>query len=368
MRKTLFLCNTVYQVLVAIWIRYKYIPNDEADIIISNHMNGYKIIAQNMIKTCLFNNVYTVDSLSFSKGDFSYKNKIKKYFNYFLPKYELKEFLDLKNKYDNLYFSNCDRFSALLYDVLKRKNRKLKLFMFEDGTSSYSQLIKKFYEDTAFPRNKLKCIAFKFIFRRHFIFGNVTAMYAFNPQFMEWKPDFSLLPLKHIDYNDEKLKNIINIVFDYYSLEDAYSEKYIFFEESFYAETGYNEDLNLVEKLAEIVGKENIFIKIHPRNPVNRFQNLGFKTNKNTFIPWEVIAMNTDISDKKLITIISSSILNPVSVFNMNSKGYSLINCLNNPPKIIEGEFGQLIIRLFKQYNDNIYICNDIMDIFKEIK
>lgn len=53
-------------------------------------------------------------------------------------------------------------------------------------------------------------------------------------------------------------------------------------------------DVELIEALADKVGKQNMMVKIHPRNPVNRFEKLGYKTNHNTAIPWEVIVMNTD--------------------------------------------------------------------------
>ena len=84
----------------------------------------------------------------------------------------------------------------------------------------------------------------------------------------------------------------------------------------------------MVNKIAEVVGKENIFVKIHPRNKVNRFQKLGYVTNQNTEIPWEIIALNIPISEKVLLTIASGSAL--TSLVNMSSvpkKIVMLMNC-----------------------------------------
>ena len=368
MNHNLFLCNTVYQVLIAVWLRYNNFMADKADIIISNHMNGYKTIAENIMKTELFENVYTADSLAFSKGNISYESRVTKFICRLFPKYELKNYFDCSKKYNKIFFSNCDKFSALVYDVFKRKNRKLKLFLMEDGTSTYSMLIKDFYEHTKPNSSWLKRFAFKYIFGKHFIYRNVLAIYAFRPDLMEWSPDFPAFKISPINHQDTYFKECVNTIFNYNDLEDSYSEKYIIFEESFFAETGYMEDVELIKKLAEIVGKENIFIKIHPRNQINRFEKLGFKTNKNTFIPWEVIAMNMDITNKKLVAIISTSILNPVSVLGMNSKGYSLIECLKDPPEIVNGTFGKCVVRLFENFSNNICICKKIEDIIKEIK
>ena len=43
------------------------------------------------------------------------------------------------------------------------------------------------------------------------------------------------------------------------------------------ADDGYNvNDVEIVEKIASIVGKEKLFVKTHPRNPENRFEKLGY--------------------------------------------------------------------------------------------
>ena len=73
--------------------------------------------------------------------------------------------------------------------------------------------------------------------------------------------------------------------------------------------------------------KNNIFVKIHPRNRVNRFRELGYKTNIDTSVPWEIIAMNIDISNKVLITIASGSAL--TSLVNMSTKPKRIIMLMN---------------------------------------
>lgn len=361
----LFLCNTVYQVLISAWMRYSIFKEDDADIIISNHMNGYETIADNLKKTGLFDQVYTVESLNYARFLVKYKSGIQRILYKLLPTQEIKKYIKLSKRYDCFFFANCDKFSGLLSNVLKRKNSSLKLYLFEDGISTYSGLIKEFYESTKPDESRFKRFAMKYIFRTNYIYNNVSSLYAFNPCLMEWDPDFPILRIPAIDCKDEIFKKYINTVFDYDNLEDSYSEKYIFFEESFYAETGYSADLELVNKLAETVGKENILIKIHPRNPENRFEKLGYKTNTNTFIPWEVIAMNKDVSDKKLITISSTSIINPIMVLGIDVKGYSLVNCLKTLPEIINGNLGRCVVRMYNCFTNNIIICNDIEEITK---
>ena len=124
---------------------------------------------------------------------------------------------------------------------------------------------------------------------------------------MLWKPVFEILPIKKVQKDDKEYINMLNVIFGYNSMNDIYDKKIVFFEESYYADGNDIGDVEIVNYIASVVGKENIFIKIHPRNPINRFAELGYKTNRNTVIPWEITAMNEDFSDKTLITIASGS-------------------------------------------------------------
>ncbi len=92
-----------------------------------------------------------------------------------------------------------------------------------------------------------------------------------------------------------------------------------------------------------------MMVKIHPRNPMNRFEQLEYKTNQNTAIPWEVIVMNSDdLSDKVLITVASSCILNPIIVFGKKFKAYSLFDCIDHIPPILQSGYWDLVEKYIK--------------------
>lgn len=359
MKKKLFLCNTVYQVIIATWMKYSMFEEDKVDIIISNHMNGYKDIANNVKKTDLFNNVYTVDSFDYSRGKHSYNSKNKARFYLLFKKKELNSFIKLKIKYDEFFVSNLDMFTELLYATLGKQGTQL--HMFEDGISTYSKLYEQFYNRKKLPESKRYNIIYRLL-RYKPIYGNVKSLWVLNPSSLLWNPDFEVkkIPALQID-ND--YKKIVNTIFDYENMKDVYDRKYIYFEESFFAETGYTEDVELVNKLADIVGKENIMVKIHPRNPKNRFKELGYKTNEDTSMPWEVILMNNDFSDKILITIGSQTIVTPCILFDMHIKSFSLYNCVNEKPKDLSGSLFDVLLKLYDKYSEDITLCDSIDDI-----
>ena len=352
-KRKLFICNSVYQVLVAVWIKYYKFKNCDVDIIITNHMNGYDNIAGNLEKTSVFNNVFTVKSSGIRKTHPLYNLKFLRIIS------KLFSFLKIKgyaksNLYDELFIANYDPFSINLFKALNRNsNKKVKLNFFEDGISTYSNFYEKFYFATS-PHDKNK-----------YVYPRADCFYLFNRNAMLWTPDCKIEQIEPISCEYEFV-SIVNKIFDYNNMIDLYDKKYIFFEEGYYADSGYMEDVELVEKIAQIVGKENIMVKIHPRNPENRFEKLGYKTNKNTSIPWEVILMNNDFSDKVLITIASSTIINSMALFNKKIVSYSLINCLKEISVVLKGDLADCILNSYKKYSDSIHICKDINDITEE--
>lgn len=359
MKKLLFVSNSVYQVLIACWVKYHYYFNDSADIIISERMNGAAEIAARLKDTQLF------DDVSVLKVKYSENNKINSVlkltnFNSFAKSYQKKA------DYDILFTASLDYFIQTLYDFLKRKNKNLLLNYYEDGTASYTKRLENYYVLFKKPTN-LKNVSHNNFLKKYTIYDSFNDYFVFNPDYLEWFPNgVNLVKIDKIDIKDDVFKNTVNHIFNYESLEDKYEEKYIFFEESHYADTGYMEDVKLIEELAKSVGKENLIIKIHPRNPKNRFKDLGYKTNVNTALPWEVIAMNIDLKDKKLIAIASTSIINPIQILGIDVKSYSLIRCLSQIPPLLNSALSQTVVNLFNAYPNNIVLCNDIKDVITE--
>lgn len=368
-QRELFLCNSVYQVMVAVWIKHCYLNGNYTDIIITDHMNDGEKISKKIKEIELFDNVFYAETLEEARYKVK-RNRFELLMGDLFPVKQMQQYVKLKYVYTDLYMANFDGFSQMLFNVLSRKNSILKLHVFEDGLSTYCEMEKyyKYFEYHYYnPKddyNLFKRFLHKKIYRKKPLYGNVTRFLIFNPELMKWDPKCKVENLKKINSKDKKYCELVNHVFDYQNMEDNYNCKYIFFEESFYADEEIISDVELVEELAKRVGKENIMIKIHPRNPENRFAELGYKTNKNTSIPWEVILLNIgDVSDKVFFTIASSAILNPIMVFGVEIKAYSLYPCLKEIPQRLKGEAWDFLYGLFEKYSNMITLCEDIKEI-----
>lgn len=367
MKRDLFICNSVYQVLVALWLVYMKGKDTPSDIILSDHMNNSESIAERLKDAGVFQKVYCVKSFDFARFRIRQTKKERICMSIF-PNQFLRKFVVLSDVYSSLYAANMDNFTSLVLNALAHKKQDVKFYIFEDGMFTYSRLFEQDYRNTYIPVNGIiKKMLHALIYRNKTIFGNVDGMFVFNPDNMFWHPTFKVEKMAKISRCDANFRSICNCVFGYNEYCDTYDRKYIFLEEAFYAEGNPVNDLEVIEAFAGLVGKENIMVKIHPRNPVNRFRQLGYKTNENTSIPWEVILMNVgEITDSILVTVSSSAALNPILIFGMDIQVRSIYNCVDHAhshSRLLAGEIWKVTHSMFEKYSDKVKMCKCIEEI-----
>lgn len=355
-RNILFVCNTVFQCITAITLKYNEFANDNVDIIISDHMNDSYTLYKRIKSINLFNKIYYVRSAGYSyyKENIP-KNKVEKLIAEAFPK--LVGF-EIEKAYDILMIYNHDRFAQTLFSELIKKNKHIEVKLFDEGLSTYTDIYQKIISNISKKRRYLSVLT-----RRKFIHERVNGIYLFEPDLLCWNSPYPVHKIKKADKDDTEYKKLLNKAFGYEEIQDKYDKKFIFFEESFYHENIEIGDVELVEKIGQMVGKENIFIKIHPRNPNNRFEKLGYATNKDTGIPWEIIAFNKDFSDSIFVSISSSSVLTPRILFGQKTQTYLLHKCLKVESPFATTSAQEYFDKFLEKFGENLYILDDIEQI-----
>ncbi|HAK44251.1 MAG TPA: hypothetical protein DCM59_18120 [Clostridium sp.] len=321
MSKVLALCETPYQIIVVSKIISTFYKNTDVDIIITNHISGGEELVNRLKKSNLFNDAFYLKTKNLKRN--AKIDSLLNYINKYLRVNKLLKEADYRNnKYNTFLFCNIDIVSQHLITFLNRHST-VEVVMFEDGLSSYTELYGKFFRNYTESINILDKIRYRLLRGK---FSLIEGIYVFNPQYVEWKSYFPIIGIPKITKKDEKLIQELNQIFLYTDSRNEYNYKYIYFEESYFADGYAVNDIELVNKISQLVGKENIVIKIHPRNPINRFKKYGYNTNKITSIPWEIIALNMKLEDKVLITIASGSVMNPLIIMGMNLNAIMLFN------------------------------------------
>jgi hypothetical protein len=158
-----------------------------------------------------------------------------------------------------------------------------------------------------------------------------------------------------MNIKDAVFVQAINDIFDLHHMSDKYDKPVIFFEESHFTDGFEVPDVEIVDQIAQIAGKDNIMIKLHPRSIVNRFARVGYKTNIDANIPWEVIVLNRDFTNKILIAIASGSVLYPYLYFGIPLKSFSLLNTLPRRPGMLNSSLGDMMNKMYQTYPSVFY-------------
>lgn len=302
MRKTLFLCNTVYQLIVLIELKLSRYYETDVDIIITDTLVDSVKIAEKVGELDLFHNVYPlkikIDNIEYSRIPVRFREKkIKRYL-------EKQKCYIMYEEYDEYLFSNVAGIGCVLGEYLKIINRNLELCMFEDGIGSYSEEIYNNFLKRFRNKNMIKRLYFK-IFPH--AMNMISRYYLSMPEIFQWKIPNGADVIKILPPdNKELLRKILNHIFEYDGQNKEYEDKVIIMEESYHYEKTDVDDMKLFVYIANLIGKTNLIVKRHPREKEDRFTELGIKINKDKKMPWEVILLNCNLENVFLITITST--------------------------------------------------------------
>ncbi|WP_418666266.1 polysialyltransferase family glycosyltransferase [Allofournierella sp.] len=318
--KYLMVINTNYQLIVAVQIRRTFLKDDQVDIIITDHSQGNEQLAQRLKKAAVFGRVLSIYNRKMIY-EATTKEKIKDFFelgfsseNRFYPKQ-----IEETPNYDGLFFYNLDLLVISLFDVLVKSNSRLTLNLFEEGFLSYGT---EKVSNGRFSRKesifKLRKLGIKKDWTKY-----LKKYYCFFPGLIQREMPYQLVQIPPIFSSDKELVKLINSIFDFIPTENKYAAKYIYFEGWFECD-----EERLVEKIAEIVGKENLLVKPHPRHQSDRYEKVGIKTSSDGNVPWEVVQLNFDFSDKVLMAVSSSCPIVASALLRQNIPALYLYPCV----------------------------------------
>ncbi len=318
MKRILLTINTYSQLVVSIQMRYSIWKNDLVDVIISDQSNDSKRIADNLSRYKLFNKVVWIKNNEICSNTKHIYYKIIRWFCILFGWHVL----DITNNiYDELLFYNADAFVHGLFATLIKKNGNMITSRYEEGILSYvdSQFLNN--SKLKYANNIRKC------FGKRILENEVVTFYCFYPEF--YKGELRPICINKI-INNNIMGSILKKIFDVNDEKVRIKEKYIFFT-SIFDFQGSNPigEYNLVLKIAEIVGKDNLLVKTHPRDKRLVYEQSDLHVYEHSSIPWEAIQFNNDFSDKVLLTVNSSSVLTANLMVEDKAKSVFLYKCCN---------------------------------------
>ena len=302
MKRVLIIANTYYQMILSIQMRLTVFNGDEVVLLLSDQSNNAYEIVQKLRTEQVFHQTAYVKLKGLIRG----RKKLDK----------LKDFADIafgsSNRYslyleavedpcfDELICYNYNIDIIGLYSLLCKYNRQVKVSLFEEGVLSYG-------------------IRFESNFRRELIGffrklqGKKDISEAFY-RFYCYYPQLYYGPLETMRVPPISMEcectEVLRCVFNIDREKLSYPQKYIYFSSVCdFAGGAPIGELELVKRIAEMIGRDKLIIKAHPRDARGVYEREGLTVDRNSSIPWEAIQLSGDFSDKVFLTATSGSVL-----------------------------------------------------------
>lgn len=298
MKKILCVCNTYFQLIEAIQLKNVLFSKDSVTIVFSDFSRHAGQIIELLSTLNAFNGCYLwqcMRKMNLQSSD---------------PKKNLsvtiKEIVG-KDGYGNpfesdfydelIYYNQFDNLKVVFAELYE-KNPQIKVSRFEEGIFSYA--------DGEYLAKKDKIVnPLRKALGKRTLLECQKNFYCFYPEL--YKGHLEPVQIPKIE-SDGKTAQILSRLFD--TSTAIYPQKYIFFSSVFDFEGGAPVgELNVIKQVAALVGNENLIVKVHPRDSIERFASAGLNVDKNSAIPWEAIQLGRDFSNHVFLTVNSGSVL-----------------------------------------------------------
>jgi hypothetical protein len=331
--------------MMAIEIKMRFDSND-GDLFISADFKGSNRVASKIHELEIFSNV-----LIFNENP----NTIKRILD-FSPFGKVHE--KIRNDYSKVYICISNVSGDLETVSVSKQQGNAKIIGFIEGYSSYLVDLDTEWKGLS-VRHKIYNEINSKIFHEQYI-NKFDFYIAFYKSLFPKQPAWPVLEMQNIDVQkDTELRTNMFKAFDYEYVE--IKQKYIFMEECFSEDLGNNNDIQIVEHISNIVGKENIIIKRHPRNKENRFAKLGYFTMEQQSVPWEIFALDSRNNNHILISFSSGAALNYNFLTTSSMKSILIYRVFRDTHfHDIDSDLGNWLNSFAKIYCKNVLIPENV--------
>lgn len=348
----LFVCSTPYQIYNAVNISQSLFNEEISDIYVLNVSSSILEIYNKIKESKIFRKVYLIEVDKNTKNNkfFYYINRLKKiiFTKRMIPNQD--------SMYDRIFIVGTEVFSKVIYYYWYNKNNKIDLCYFEDGTGSYSRILIE-------SRNLLKHRILRYI-KGFDIIRNCKYLYVYRPDcVMSSFKSIELIQIPLINKTEKymnKLKNILKK-----SENENIYNNFIFFDSDFGNNIILNQQIEYVRILKKELGNKKFHMKLHPNSNINLYGD-GIDILKTTD-GFEIINLEYNVSEKVLISIMSSACLTPKLIYNEEPYIVFLYN-LSKETRDYAPDFLKLVNKIKNIYDkpEKILIPNTIQE-YKEM-
>jgi hypothetical protein len=355
-KKNVIFVNSLFNLIVACQIRNELFGNESFDIVVSDESPGLYEIYQTGELEKVFDRVFYADTNSYNKGRINYiYNKAKMLSNpgkVYCKLIGKDDFIE----YTDIFFWNPDVVFYSYYMEMNHRKKKSNIHVYSDAMAGY--FLDAPDRDHPGGYHLFRTTLANEILEKKYSWKCVYDMdfdyYMFSP-----KMYFAGVPrrLVEIPSINKRKAEYLNVLFKQYQVTEI-KEKYIFFERPWQDSFDENINLNIIRQLVDVVGKENVAIKTHPRSNRGDYLNLHVHVIEGTY-PWEIYEAAYSTNGKVLLTVTSSGLLMSNLIYEGSENGkkvflYKLVAAAYKNTKEL-GNIGTVVSKVKENFGD-IYV------------
>lgn len=356
MKRIICLCNTYFQLIVSIQLKLTVFSEDSVSVVISDRSNASFNIYSIIKKNNMFENCFFIETKNIKA-----KEKFGKYINIMKGNDLIWKEVN-NNNFDEIIYFNKYIELYTLYAYISKINPSVKVSRYEEGIFSYHTPMK--------TNKKIKFVQLiRKLSKKPILDENYHNFYCFYPEL--YKGDLNPIEIPQINHGDE-MKHILREIFGLGDdLEKMYDYKYIYFSSVYDFEGGESiGELELVQKIADLVGNENLLVKVHPRDDRTRFLEKGLQVDTNSDVPWEAIVLGHDFSNHIFLTATSGSAISSCLLAEKVPKVYYLYQLCDTKENAVARNSVSVIENLLnsdfaKKRNFDIVVPDRLEDILQ---
>lgn len=314
MRRVLIICNTHFQIIVAIQLKLTLFENDEVDLHISDHSLNAELVAARLGRKGLFHDVRyrkTREEIGARRT-----SKLGSFASACFGRRRFPTYPD----YDEVMFYNLNIPVYNVIDSAAASSKNTSFSGMEEGILSYGRM--------AYGKSPDALDTIRSATGHPPIKKNVSRFYCFFPELYRSQSQ-SVVPVRipPILTTLAELRPILCDVFGYEP--EPIEERFIYFASSSDIDgCGFGET-ELVLNIAKHVGASNILVKMHPRDNRSVYSDAGLAVMERSDVPWEVMQI-CGVADKSVcMTTTSGAFINPSALLNSEAEGFFWI--VNQP-------------------------------------
>lgn len=313
--RSLFLVNTVYQLMMAVNMRVHGIPEGAVDIAVSDHTPSLRDRVRGLERAGIHNKVFYLQSGAFNDHYWGI-TRAERGRLFLTPKRAIADTerasgIDFSS-YDRIYCANLDAFTRHVH----RAYPEVAIHCFEDGAGV---CVTDFNPSgpPLFPHyNDIE--------------KSIRELWLYQPEAMQSDVHFPMRKLPDINRNSTELVRVIDTVFEMGDPGFRFAP-YVYVDQSYQADRIRNNSMRFVEATSRIVGYDNLQIKGHPRNPAPKALRLGYGQSLDFDVPFELLYLKLPVEDTTFITVSSGSLLSPYAVFGERPRTVFLYDAISGP-------------------------------------